>query len=774
MKKISLISIIFITALLESNAQPKIELWSQKFDAYKKTMPEVNLHLVFNQCKYSPGDTVWFKAYFVNEDVVGVPGKQLINLDLVDSRGKSRLHLLSQVKDGHGQNQFVIPDSLSSGIYLVTAYSNWMRNFDPVFMFKKEIEIVSENTVEKMTDGIRLSAEGGVLTAGVPGKVCARTNNSNDVVQIFDSRGNEIARANTNCFGVASVIVTPGKDVSYVARILGASEAYPLPKVEGDGCSLMLDALAGQGESTRLFVRMPQYSKFLSEELTIVVSARGKIHFTKTFTQHDERPLSLEVLNDELPAGIIHASLLSKEGVLLSSRDFYNAVNDITNVKIKIGDQPIHPREKVKLEVVMTDESGNPVQGEYSIAVLNTTLSNDEKAIECHTLKYSVGDDSFLIDDNQLRDYNDYLITETHPVRWEEILAGKIPAPRYKFETAIQRIGTAYGGETVEPVPDLTRIMFYLQDAEDRYEIISSGGGKFLLTMSELYGQDELFYLARTNEKDIRDLKIVWDKDSIKFPKAPISTESSTPDRYAAFALKQKLIAQSYGLFSKESQSDYVNKKMNIERNVVDADVSINVQDYVDFSTMGELIKEVVPALYTRKRGEKNIVRVKYLPTETESGDPVYIIDGIATMNTDFFLSLQPKDILTVKVIHSDGKLGSFGLMGKNGIVVVQTKMGNLREPLRDSSRIIQGISKPLAFHVPNYSGSDFANRPDFKSTIYWNPSLKTNSAGKALVEFYPSDDVGKFTVRIEGLTKGGVPFVVNKSLEVLLPEIAD
>ena len=47
--------------------------------------------------------------------------------------------------------------------------------------------------------------------------------------------------------------------------------------------------------------------------------------------------------------------------------------------------------------------------------------------------------------------------------------------------------------------------------------------------------------------------------------------------------------------------------------------------------------------------------------------------------------------------------------------------------------------------------------RSDFRETIYWNPSIKTDEKGKASVVFYLSDSITSFRLTAEGLTSGAV-----------------
>ena len=195
-------------------------------------------------------------------------------------------------------------------------------------------------------------------------------------------------------------------------------------------------------------------------------------------------------------------------------------------------------------------------------------------------------------------------------------------------------------------------------------------------------------------------------------------------------------------------------------------------QDYILFPTMSEFVDEAIRYLLHAKQDHKGIVRIKFLdPMATD--DPLYIIDGVATKNTAFFLSLKPADVLTVKIVKDYRKLARFGLMGKNGIVMVQTKLGDVREPLDDQSKLIEGLNRPVDFPSIDYLDGRDPYIPNFRATIHWAPSIETDANGNATVEFYCSDDVGTLSIRIDGLATGGKPFSAVHSLEVNLDSYA-
>jgi hypothetical protein len=61
-------------------------------------------------------------------------------------------------------------------------------------------------------------------------------------------------------------------------------------------------------------------------------------------------------------------------------------------------------------------------------------------------------------------------------------------------------------------------------------------------------------------------------------------------------------------------------------------------------------------------------------------------------------------------------------------------------------------------FPAPNYEARYDGPRTDFRETIHWAPSVRTDDDGKAVVKFYLSDAVTSFRATAEGLSDAGLP----------------
>jgi hypothetical protein len=783
-KNLFFIAITFFS-FLESNAQSNASLFTQKYNAFQTIWRKTKLHLIFNQEKFFPGDTAYFKVYLVNEELIGIKGKQLIDVNLIDSRGHVKIHFISSLNNGVGQNQLIIPDTLAAGAYLVTAHNSWMKNFDPTFIFKKEIAIARKNALSlNETAKLIAVAEGSHLVRGVPSKISILTNKPRTSVQIIDSEGRDISQVTTDAQGMGAITFVPLQNAAYFGRIIGESFQTALPIVESDGISLQLSVPGKLIDPLKIRLASPQGSTLRNQELLIILSSRGKISHTENFIQGDNEFVELTVSQLNLPEGVIHLSLLNQAGNLLASRDFYRQGGGSVQAKIQTKDK-FQTREKVEVEVSLMDSIGKSMEGEFSISVLNASLFDSEKKnslVDELTILSNVKE-KFLIDrsdSNWLTSLDNRLICLTEEVQWKNILSKKTDKPPFSLSGLTQKRGSVSYADSGKPALDLD-ILFYLQKSKARVQT-KVENGKVWLTVPEFFGKDELFFIAEKffylggekHGEEVSNLKIEWEEDkSFNLPSPPISKEGDSPDKYASFAANSRLIDQSYGFFVSNEKTKADNGKLRIgdndfEEEVAKADFAVDVQKYNLFPTMEELVKEVIPSLFHRKTGRKSIVRVS-LPevmSAKATGDPLYIIDGTATKNTTFFLSLKPSEIITVKIVNDLKKLLPLGLMGKNGIVIVQTKKGDVRESNPDPSLLIQGFSKPINFAEHNTSN---LYRPNFRSTIYWSPSVKTDSNGKALVEFFCSDDIGKLKIRIEGLTNEGRPFTTEANVEVIL-----
>lgn len=125
---------------------------------------------------------------------------------------------------------------------------------------------------------------------------------------------------------------------------------------------------------------------------------------------------------------------------------------------------------------------------------------------------------------------------------------------------------------------------------------------------------------------------------------------------------------------------------------------------------------------------------------------------------------LQRIDVATIETIEVfTGINVLFGGAGVNGIISIYTKkdIKERREQKKGFQSIkIQGYSRSRFFSAPNYEDK-YADHTatDYRSTLYWNSMVKTNSkTGNASIEFFAADLQTRYKVVVEGVTQQNIP----------------
>ena len=142
------------------------------------------------------------------------------------------------------------------------------------------------------------------------------------------------------------------------------------------------------------------------------------------------------------------------------------------------------------------------------------------------------------------------------------------------------------------------------------------------------------------------------------------------------------------------------------------------------------------------------------------SNEPLYLIDGIP-VSKEAILSTPLVNVESVDVLKGTAA-AIFGARGMNGAIALNMKTGittksNRRTDVINLTNVGYYVSRE--FFSPDYSTEKEEHaKPDFRSTLYWNPEIRINFTGTADVSFYNADYITNYTVEIEGVTTKGVP----------------
>ena len=200
--------------------------------------------------------------------------------------------------------------------------------------------------------------------------------------------------------------------------------------------------------------------------------------------------------------------------------------------------------------------------------------------------------------------------------------------------------------------------------------------------------------------------------------------------------------------------------------------LNYNLDEYTRFNTMTETFVEFVRSVIIRKVNGKRRLRVlKEGEKRFNIGNTLVLLDGVPIHDHEDILKYDPRLVKKIEIYN-----GRYGFGGEvfECMISLTTQRGDLPSiQLSDDSRltVYECPQLPVTFKMPEYKDATDkkSRRPDFRHTLYWNPSVETEAGIDTTLSFYTSDLEGEFKVVVEGFTlkgeliRGEVNFHVKK-----------
>jgi len=195
---------------------------------------------------------------------------------------------------------------------------------------------------------------------------------------------------------------------------------------------------------------------------------------------------------------------------------------------------------------------------------------------------------------------------------------------------------------------------------------------------------------------------------------------------------------------------DYVVKGDNIRATAVGTNLLVGLQGKVPgLQVIESTDGGGLPTIRVRIRGGTQSL--------AGSTEPLILVDGVPFPDAQSISALDPSMIDRVEVITRASP--QFGSRGSNGVIAIYTKSGFTSGRERNYlSYKIPGYDKPKPFVAPNYLNGSDTSAPDFRTTVFWKPDLKTDAQGNASVSFYTADLATRYRIVVEGITEKGKP----------------
>ncbi|MEO8821265.1 MAG: TonB-dependent receptor plug domain-containing protein [Ginsengibacter sp.] len=761
-----------------------------------------NAYLQFDKPYYAAGDTIYFKAYVTEgeqhqlSELSGV-----LHVDLINSENKIDQSIKLQLRSGISWGDFALAESLPAGNYRIRAYTQLMRNNGETDFFERNIPVGSvsndkkdknQQTLEKNNKpDIQFFPEGGNLVNGLRSKVAFKAIGENGLgigVKgiIIDNKNNIIDSLASTHLGMGYFYLDPEKGKNYKVELTFADrkrDTVSLPKAQTSGLTLTVDKDDISKMSFKIEANEPYILANRHKNYLLLIYSGGK---SITYKINLEVEINiLEIQKKLLQTGVNVITLFSANGEPLCERLLFVKNKSPLNLQIKSEKKIYAKREKVNLDLVAKNGLDSMVPGHFSVSVIDEKIvseyANNEHTILTDLLltselKGHVEQPNYYFNDSSnaaSENLDNLMLTQDYRrFEWKQIMDTSYDSLAFQPEKALDISGkvTNLSGKPLENAT--VNLIPYHGDTI----LTRKTDDKGIFHFSNVAFMDTIHVaLNAINSKGRNSTRITYfnenDAPAISAMQIPV-LETVKDTAMSVYLENAKKVQEEYSLFKgKILKTVVVKGKLPLDNKYRTESLAGagNADQVMHAKEIERIGGQLSTSLNGRLLGVGFSNDTPYLRSaHLESahggiGGMLVVIDG-AIINPNGgpvgINTIPLSQVETVEVLRF-ASASIYGMNGGNGVLVITTKQGDEKYKDDASFGILSidpvGFYKAREFYSPKYDDTnEDSKRPDLRSTIYWNPEIKTGKDGNASLDYYNADGTGTYKVTVEGIDENG------------------
>lgn len=819
---------LFITFLpISLFAQPvqdllKIEQIIESNGIYEK------IYVHTDRDYYTGGGDVFFKVYLTDASLLQEKSSSKVAyVDLIDENKKVVQSKTIAIQDGQGVGDFQLTSKYKSGNYILRAYTEYMKNFDTAFFFRKTIYIRSitnsavTKTIVTKKAVVQFFPEGGDLVDGLTSKIGIKATDKNGfgikiAGQILAADQQEISTISTNKNGFGQFLLTPrqGQTYTFTGTYNGEAIKASLPKILKEGAILSLEN--GKNEMIKVQINTNVPTITMIGNGYLIGQAMGQVFFKEKIESAATTDFELD--GYDIPYGVLHFTLFDNLGRPLAERLFFNHVGiDNFNVDISADKATYEKRDKVQLKLDVYDDNGEIIETDLSLSVRSNyleraTANNDN--IQSYLLLSSdikgviENPTAYFIDTEKATIANLDLLLLTQGWRrfvWQDALKIPIEKLPYQPEQSLSIAGEITKKDVVDKPVKAVGFLSELSANLSMIDFETNSAGQFSIDGLQAVNGTEMILQAAILDKKQQKVKkgsyILKGNRAINIELAekqplPVNNDltyflkkaNRQKEKYTSLSnlenvsYKNDLAYEDIG-FSIDIDSveitatkidkviDYYEDGMLYSR----PDTRLLMEEVADPNSYNNILGILagrVPGL-TFGVGGMEIRGTQSGPAGLTSNTPEFMVNGSA-VSKEFVLSINPANVAFIDVLKGLSTLSIYGEYGGNGLVMIYLKPPRERQQ-REKKEVpgiinftFNGYDQARAFYTPVYTDLNRTiSKADNRVTLHWTPTIQFNNEGEAYIEFFTSDRVGTYDIIVEGLSKEGLPIFAKSKIIV-------
>jgi len=713
-----LILILFLPVSYSQQPAKYPDFLAEKFMRFCRMVPREEIYVHTDRDDYIAGEDLFFNIYLFDRQSAKPTGNSKIAyFEVLNSENRPVVQKRIKLDMGFGPGQIVLPDSLRNGIYTIRAYTNWMKNFLPDNCFMKNINIynaLSTKVVYVKSDynviinkGYNAEKERAPDDAGLAMKV---NNLKTDTLDIFISANINYRSANGNLF--------------------------------------------------YLFIQTHGLINHISTERT-----------TGTNT-------IITIPKKELIPGINQIQIFDSKGQPLCERFIYTPIKEKEYLTLKSADS-FKTREKITLEI----ESGKEFETILNAANLSISVFPETDSTETMDLSdYMIFGSEFGT--LPLRSFNKAHINQlpagltdsilstvkSNWIDWKAILSDTLPVLRYRIEKKDNYLsGKLLNSKTQAPKSDRFLFLSIPGKVATIQYTRTDNDGNFSFNIQIGDGVKDIIIQPEEIENSTIKIESPFLEKYPETERATNTLINTIPTNISQLKVNYQ-VSKIYGSSALGNPMTPSVLSTKPVRFYGKPDIELFMTDYINLPVMQEVFYELLPgvSLKNRKSGYE-ISITDPLNNEVFDKKPLLLIDGVIIDDPSILANLDPEIVEKIDVEKEKYMVGDYSFYGMVNVITKKGDYSCVALPdyaIRMPYRVIEPV---WSFVSPDYSSTELKNSriPDFRNTLYWNPSVKPDKEGKVRVEFWSSNIVSDYEINIQGITFEGKTFSLKKIIRV-------
>lgn len=661
--------------------------------------------------------------------------------------------------------------------------------------------------------------ESGALVDGLPGKVAFKVldlsgNGKKVTGDIVDEGGRVITSFKSNALGMGVFAITANSDVDYYAKLAsksdeGLSLKYPLPKAVPEGNILSVRKAQDK-------IHLTASSNYLvNDSVYIHVRSRGlKQYLIKGTLKEGEIGFFISAI--QLPDGIIEFTLMDSKQPLAQRLYFNERLSERLDIEISTKKNSYVQREKTTLDISIADDQNKAVSANLSVLVINKEQLGLVQNMRQNILTY-------LLMDSELKgniEKPGYYFREENTTRYQDLdalmltqgwrgylynnISGDtlLTPPEYMLNLS-GSVKTSFSGKRKKREVELTMMTF--NEPRLIQSQTTNDFGRFHFNINDQYGPDLNVVIQSANKAGKKkDYTILLDKKimpSISFDqKKSIDKVNSMFNFIVDKNQERKMVDDAFRLsegityldevvieeYQITPEREKVLKRLGKPDVVIDGDAIREKEEEWSYGLYSVLLFSFPNDIAIRRVGGPG--GFLYAKVLGGFGPTLVVIDGIPVLNYNYHLipGIPPSEVKSVEIIRGAKDFlnlflevvpdaDPFSAPGAGDVISIYTHAGKGLRGSRSPKGLIQTsvpvFSPRREFYKPKYEKllpKDWV-KPDLRALLHWEPTIKTDSQGRASTSYYNADNIGETVVVVEAISDDGkigykeIEYIVDK-----------